>query len=309
MEFSSPHIQTIYLANNTPVDVLRIDAIDEIVSGNKWFKLKKNLEQARKIKAKGILTFGGQHSNHLAATAEMCRREGLSSVAVIRGEKPTDLSPTLTFVLQCGMELVFVSRSDYQNKELLLGRLQNKYPEFWFVPEGGANEQGRLGSEEIAHFIQSYNMVFCACGTGTMYTGIQRAMPSNTIVGGINVLKGSNQMVDEVNRNLPDDKKIVGNEVFQQEKITQSFISDHFSFGGYAAFQPELYKFTQLVSNRFDLRLDHVYTAKLFYAVNVLLLEKRLEEGQSLILIHSGGLQGNAAFEQRYADLIAKNMP
>jgi 1-aminocyclopropane-1-carboxylate deaminase len=46
--------------------------------------------------------------------------------------------------------------------------------------------------------------------------------------------------------------------------------------------------------------LDHIYTAKLFYAVDDLIKRKKIPAGSRTLIIHSGGLQGNIGFEDRY---------
>ena len=302
MNFPKPEIQSIQLHPNFKVDVLRIDAIDPIISGNKWYKLKYNMQAALQAGAEGILTFGGQHSNHLAATAEACSRLGLKSVGIVRADPQDALSGTLQFVKSRGMHLVCVSRSDYKNKHLPenVNVLQKNYPNYFIVPEGGANVLGRKGSEEIASYISNYEYVFCACGTATMYAGIRAALPDSVKVGGINVLKGANTLVDEVNALLPTRHPIVGNEALGNAEIKQSFITDKFSFKGYACYEPALLQIVNEVKNKNNLQLDHVYTSKLFYAVKTLLSEGKLATSAKTVLIHSGGLQGNPAFERRY---------
>ncbi|HCQ30308.1 MAG TPA: 1-aminocyclopropane-1-carboxylate deaminase, partial [Flavobacteriales bacterium] len=47
------------------LSILRTDVTDEQISGNKWYKLKYNLTEAKK-KNLPILTFGGAFSNHIA---------------------------------------------------------------------------------------------------------------------------------------------------------------------------------------------------------------------------------------------------
>ena len=302
MNFPKPEIQSIQLHPNFKVDVLRIDAIDPIISGNKWYKLKYNIEAAQQVGAEGILTFGGQHSNHLAATAEACKRLGLKSLGMVRAEAQDVLSDTLQFVKSRDMHLEFVSRSDYKNKHLPenVTVLQSKYPNYFIVPEGGANALGRKGSEEIASYISNYDYVFCACGTATMYAGIRTALPPSVIVGGINVLKGTNALLEDVNVLNVYQDIIAGNEEIEKAVIAQSFITDRFSFKGYACFEPALAQVVEEVKAQFNLHLDHVYTSKLFFAVKTLLSEGKLPTNAKIVLIHSGGLQGNPAFERRY---------
>lgn len=302
MNFPKPEIQSIQLHPKGKVDVLRIDAIDPIISGNKWYKLKYNIDAALHEKADGILTFGGQHSNHLAATAEACSRLGLKSIGVVRAEPHEALSDTLKFVKSKGMQLEFVSRSDYKDKHLQenITALKEKFPNYFLVPEGGANALGRKGSEEIANSITNYDYVFCACGTATMYAGIRAALPDSVVLGGINVLKGSNTLLEEVNTLNVSQNLIVGNEELERPLISKSFISDRFSFKGYACHEPALVQLVKEIKSNFNMQLDHVYTSKLFFAVKSLLSERKLPSTAKILLIHSGGLQGNPAFERRY---------
>src|SRR5690349_19086337 len=49
--------------------IKREDLNHPFVSGNKWWKLKYNLEEAIKLGHTTLLTFGGAYSNHIYATA------------------------------------------------------------------------------------------------------------------------------------------------------------------------------------------------------------------------------------------------
>ena len=80
---------------NIEAEVLRLDMIDPVVSGNKWFKLKKHVQDAINKQKKTLLTFGGAFSNHILATAVFCSRIKIASVGIIRGEKPKKISPLL----------------------------------------------------------------------------------------------------------------------------------------------------------------------------------------------------------------------
>src|ERR1051325_10684290 len=68
------------------VDVLRLDRIHPVVSGNKWFKLKYHLHHASKHGYGSIATFGGAFSNHIVATAYACHKQHLECTGYIRGE-------------------------------------------------------------------------------------------------------------------------------------------------------------------------------------------------------------------------------
>ena len=103
---------------NIKADVLRLDLIDPLVSGNKWFKLKEYIADAHLKNKTTVVTFGGAFSNHIFATAAYSHRAGLKAVAIIRGEKPTALSSTLQSASNLGMDLFFVSREEYRKKQI-----------------------------------------------------------------------------------------------------------------------------------------------------------------------------------------------
>ena len=75
--------------NDIKLYVKRIDLIDKYISGNKWYKLKYNIESAINNSKKCVLTFGGAYSNHLLATAVIANKYKLKSIGLVRGEKKT----------------------------------------------------------------------------------------------------------------------------------------------------------------------------------------------------------------------------
>src|ERR1700744_5967754 len=79
---------------NISADVLRLDRLHPVISGNKWFKLKGHLRQALLSPDPILLTFGGAWSNHLVATAFAAKQLGRPAIGIIRGERPSHLSAT-----------------------------------------------------------------------------------------------------------------------------------------------------------------------------------------------------------------------
>ena len=80
--------------NGVEVAVLRLDRIDPLISGNKWFKLTGHLAQAQQAGASGIISLGGAYSNHLHALAAAGKRFGFATVGLLRGH-PQD-TPTVS---------------------------------------------------------------------------------------------------------------------------------------------------------------------------------------------------------------------
>ena len=257
------------------LDILRLDKIHSLISGNKWFKLKYHLENFNEGKYKGILTFGGAWSNHIIATAMTCSLNKIKCIGIIRGEKPTQFSQTLQEALKLNMELKFISRELYRKKNdiEILQQLKEEHPGFYVIPEGGAGSEGEKGAGEILELVNknSYSHIACAIGTATMFNGISKNVSTDQELIGIPVLKGMKKM-DELNN-------------------TRIFYDYH--FGGYAKFTNELISFMNEFYKQSSIPTDFVYTAKLCFAIIDLLKQNNFPEGSKILIIHSGGLQGN----------------
>jgi 1-aminocyclopropane-1-carboxylate deaminase len=288
------------------IDVLRLDKIHLITGGNKYFKLRYNLTNAAELGYKSILTFGGAHSNHIAATAQACLEAGLGSTGFIRGKASE--TPTLLHARQAGMRFVFLDYAEYKNihETGFIQDLQHRYPDHYILPEGGNNRAGIKGCTEILSGL-AYNHVFCACGTGTTYAGLVCAAGEANITG-INVLKGNNSLAGEVKRMInavtgcePD---IKGN-LPPGNLLMHHSITDTYAFSGYACFDKRLIAFKTEFEQKYGIQLDHIYTVKLFYAVFDLVKAGVFASALKPLIVHSGGLQGNAAFERRYSAQLA----
>jgi 1-aminocyclopropane-1-carboxylate deaminase/D-cysteine desulfhydrase-like pyridoxal-dependent ACC family enzyme len=269
-------------------DILRIDRIHPVVSGNKWFKLKHYLQQAIVNHQHSLLSFGGAYSNHIVATAFAAREFGLKSIGIIRGEKPSRLSHTLQNASQYGMQLEFVSRAEYQHKtdaDWLKG-LSDKYPGAYMVPEGGAGEAGVKGAAEILALSDStvYTHFLCAMGTGTVLKGLAQSAANSQQIIGIPVLKGFEHW-------LQDQDGLKG------KPNVQVFTSYH--FGGYAKNNKDLFAFMNQLYRQTGIPTDFVYTAKLLFATVDLIQKDYFPANSRLLLIHGGGLQGNESLPEK----------
>jgi len=270
------------------LDVLRLDKIHPIISGNKWFKLKYSLQQALSQNKKSLVTFGGAYSNHILAAACLCREIGLPSIGVIRGEQPRELSCTLMAAKDQGMEIEFISRNAFANKDHLYASIQNKYGQSYLVEEGGRNENGILGAEEILKLrqLEKYKYICCSIGTGTMMAGIIRAsMPNQQVIGlsSLKITKDENELTAFLQANT-------------NRRKNYNLIFDY-HFGGYAKHSKELLHFMNDFFTRTSIPTDFVYTGKLFYGITELVNKSYFEPGSTILVIHSGGLQGNCSLK------------
>ncbi len=266
------------------VSVLRLDKIHPVISGNKWFKLKYYLEDAISQKKKNIITFGGAWSNHIIATAAACKLWGLNATGIIRGEEPAELSPTLKQAKEMGMQLIFISREDYKTKKITEKFLTD---ECYLIPEGGYGRKGAAGAAGIFKYCDQeiYTHIVCAVGTGTMLAGLITATLPQQMIIGISILKNNNVLEENV-------RSLLNNE----SSNFQIFHDYH--FGGYAKHTDELLNFMNAFYEQTKIPSDFVYTGKLFFAITDLITKNFFPQGSKLLLIHSGGIQGNASLDK-----------
>jgi 1-aminocyclopropane-1-carboxylate deaminase len=273
----------LFIEKNVEVSVLRLDKIHPVISGNKWFKLRYYLEEAKQQKKNTIISFGGAWSNHIAATAATCHINGLNSIGIIRGEKMEKLSPTLSQAKRLGMQLIFINREDYGKKKIP-SELNND--EYYFINEGGYGSKGAAGAATILDYCKKadYSHICCAVGTGTMMAGLINSSLAFQEVTGISVLKNNFELEENIKCLLND-----------REKIFR--IIHDYHFGGYAKYKPRLIEFMNQFYRETMIPSDFVYTGKLFYAITDLIKNNFFPARSRLLLIHSGGLQGNASLD------------
>jgi 1-aminocyclopropane-1-carboxylate deaminase len=267
-------------------DVLRLDKIHPVISGNKWFKLKNYLQEAIANGYSSIITFGGAYSNHVVATACAVSKLGLRSIGFIRGERSDQPSASLQSAEGYGMVLQYISRVCYKSIRHpdFLQALSRQYPDSYIIPEGGAGEKGIAGAAEIMQWVHGfgYSHILCAVGTGTLFLGLVRGRTATEHIKGVCVLKGMPDLVDQFKKLQPS-----------ENQLTQNDISYDYHFGGYAKRTSELISFMNQLYLETAIPTDFVYTGKLFYAVKDMISKQHFPYGSKILIIHSGGLQGN----------------
>jgi 1-aminocyclopropane-1-carboxylate deaminase len=273
----------------TTVDVLRLDLIHPVISGNKWFKLKEYLGEAKNLNKKIILTFGGAYSNHIVATAAASQETGFKSIGLIRGEKPQTLSYSLQNAISHGMDLYFLSRDHYK-KKIIPTEISELYEEkdIYIINEGGYGDKGVEGAKDILRQVDSsqYDYIVAAVGTGTMLSGLIEASNSNQKVIGINVLKNNFSLQQEIEQLIS-----------KERKRSFSLIHDY-HFNGYAKYSQTLIDFMNKWYLDTGIPSDFVYTGKLFFAVDDLARKNYFPFDSKILVIHSGGLQGNDSLKK-----------
>lgn len=265
------------------------------VQGNKLRKLKYNLLSA-KANQQTLISFGGAHSNHIAALAAAGKQWQLPTVGIIRGEElaaPNRWCHTLNTAHANGMQLHFVNRKAYRekNNNHSITHIIAQYPNGLVIPEGGSNALAVQGSSEIIDEIRqqiptelpNVDYLFAACGTGGTLAGMIDGILTNHLscqLHGIAVLKGADFLTKDIQA------------LSQHHAAINWDIKHHYHHGGYAKTSQDLHDFIQHFEHTYHIPLDPIYTGKLVYAVFDLAKQSTAEKGENWLIYHSGGLQG-----------------
>lgn len=276
--------------------VKREDLIHPTITGNKFRKLKYNIQKAKTEGLTCLLTFGGAYSNHILATALAGKEYGLRTIGIIRGEELAEKweqNPTLFAAHQAGMEFQFITREKYREKttKAFESKLFADYGKIYILPEGGTNKLAVIGCEEILDEQDAvFDYICCSAGTGGTLAGlINSAQPHQKVIG-FPALKGD----------------------FLQKDICKFVSKDNwelqskYHFGGYARVTVELITFINEFKQHTQIQLDPIYTGKMLYGIIDMLKNNYFEPQTRILAIHTGGIQGIAGMN---AKMKSKNLP
>ena len=279
-----PYIQSILsFSPSQKVDLLRLDLLHPIVSGNKFYKLRFYIKAAIENGVSKVASFGGPYSNHIVALAFTAKEAGLKSIGYIRTNADEPTTPSLAEAKHYGMELVYLGRTDFQSKKASILETSDAKSDTYFIDEGGYGSIGAKGAATIftENDTAHYDYIICAVGTGTMLAGCINAASPNQKIIGIPVLKNEGSIESEINGLLLD-------------KNNQPYTLLHqFHQGGYAKTNPTMIDFMNRLWDTEKIPTDIVYTSKLLFGVEQLIQENYFEKEASILVVHSGGLQGN----------------
>jgi 1-aminocyclopropane-1-carboxylate deaminase/D-cysteine desulfhydrase-like pyridoxal-dependent ACC family enzyme len=264
--------------------IKRDDLLHPVISGNKWRKLKYTLLYALNHGHQHLISMGGAYSNHLHALAYVGYKLNFKTTGLIRGEQPAEENQTLSDLKKWGMTLKFIKRSTF--RELRKYRTYDSKPAeqyngFW-IPEGGATQDALRGVSEILKEIDvDFNTLALACGTGTTLAGLAKALPDKKRVLGFSALKGGGFLEKDV-------KKLI-----KKNPLTNWSINFDYHFGGFAKTNEELTSFIKEFQSYNNIPLEPIYNGKMLFGLFDLIKNGRFKKEQKIIIIHTGGLQGD----------------
>jgi 1-aminocyclopropane-1-carboxylate deaminase/D-cysteine desulfhydrase-like pyridoxal-dependent ACC family enzyme len=271
-----PITDPLFEAAGIEVSVLRLDLLHPVISGNKWMKLQPWIQQVRERKLKGFITKGGPWSNHLHAAAFTAFQQELTCSLVVKAPKGM-MTPTLSDALAWNAEILYAPDDfDDEKKWGLKATAEQKL----LIPLGGEGENAARG---VTTFIRDLAMpqfhhIICPVGTGTTLEGIAfSGIASKSITG--------------INPGIKDDYhaviKKISPHVHEVNIVTDPALK---KFGKFPGFLPSLMSEWFM---KWNIPTDIVYTAKMFYTFLRMVESHHFKNGESVLLMHTGGLQGN----------------
>ena len=289
-------LQQIYFADlpNAPkVFIKRDDLIHSEISGNKWRKLKYNLIEAYEQGYKTLLTFGGAYSNHIYAVAAAGKIFGFKTIGIVRGEEHLPLNQTLTFVKQQNMEIHYLDRTTYRNRNNVdfQNEIASQFGNPYVIPEGGSNLLAVKGvAELVAEIDIDFDYICSAVGSGGTLAGIICGLGGNYKVLGFPAIKSAEYLNDIIFSFI----KIYNNTIFDNWKLIYDY-----HFGGFAKINYELISFILEFEKNNNIIPDRIYTGKMLYGIYDLIKKNYFSKDETIIAIHTGGLQGNAGMQPK----------
>jgi 1-aminocyclopropane-1-carboxylate deaminase len=270
--------------SSLPADSEALGPVSLYPPGNKYRKLRLNLEAAAEAGHDTLLTFGGAYSNHLRATAAAGRLLGFSTVGVVRGDELAGraLNPSLARAAADGMRLHFVDRATYRRKDDpdVIDALRERFGRCYLVPEGGSNALAALGCVDLGRELRGRaDVVAVACGTAGTLAGLAAGLAADQRAIGFPVLKGGDFLAARA-----------------QELQREAFggprgdwrLDDRFHFGGYARTTPELTAFAADFADRHGVNPEPVYVAKMLYGTFALAAEGAFPPGTRIAAVITG---------------------
>ena len=284
--------------------IKRDDLLHPLVSGNKWRKLKYNLQYLEEKGYSSFLTFGGAFSNHILAASAIARYYGVQAHLVVRGDGEDPQNPTTKACMKLGANIIYCDRQTYRKKEEkeILNGFMKRTKASYYIPEGGTNALALKGCVEIMEEVRkqsdlSWDYIALSTATGGTAAGILQSLyqSNDEKLLAFSALKGT-FLRDEI-LGLQDSSQLIE----LQDRLINL---PNYHFGGYAKTKPALLEFITQFHRDHKILLDPIYTGKMLWGVFDLIKKDYFAKGTRILVVHTGGTQGNLGFNYRFGNLI-----
>lgn len=278
----------------------RDDLIHHHISGNKYRKLKYNFIEFSKGNYDEVIAFGGAFSNLLHTLSYIGKAGKIKMKFYIRGDGYDQNNPSLADMHRNGVEMEFVDRQKFRKLRQKYFLTENAEKNKFIVPEGGSNHLALPGASELIQEIQDQlgktpDYLVMDMGTGGTISGVISLLPDNCHLIAIPVLKGIDWTTTIENLSGLSDN---------QQKMRKVSINEDYHFGGFAKYNDELIQFMNDFHFNFGIPLDPIYTCKLVYGLNDLILKDFFKANSDIVWVHGGGIQGIRGFNYLHGNKI-----
>ncbi|POP79130.1 1-aminocyclopropane-1-carboxylate deaminase/D-cysteine desulfhydrase [Pseudomonas syringae] len=283
------------------VAILRLDLIDALISGNKWFKLSEHLSLAVDSGAEGLISLGGAHSNHLHALAATGKRFGFPTVGLLRGH--AQQTPTVLDLQAFGMHLHWLGYAGYRERHAagFWSPWLARYPGLYPIAEGGGGLAGALGCGRLRAMLDAqlarlgwddYHGWWLAAGTGTTLAGLLLAEAGARPVYGAMAVPEDHGVAQNIIAVL---NEAAGAQADVHPCLPPGCVLLDASRGAFARTDAALLDFIAASEAQSGIPLEPLYTGKALLALHDEVLAGRFAPGTRLVFVHTGGLQGRRA--------------
>ena len=286
----------------------RDDLTNYGTGGNKLRKLEYFIKDALEQKATMLLTIGGAQTNHGRLTAAVAAKYGLKSAIIAVDEYPGEISANLLLdgIMGCHVYLV---RQDGEHTEIELmkqaihdvtERWEHAGEKVYFIPMGGSNELGVLGyydcALELDQQIREMKLpdphVMVTVGSMGTYMGLETAIVNEHLdmrLTGIGIMPYTDlrKSAADYYRRVKDTYHLSAD--LKPEDLD---LNTDYDCGEYNNPVHEVREAIYYMGKHEGIILDPCYTGKTFNAILQLAKNDYFRPGETVIMIHTGGIPG-----------------
>ncbi|MBV7331345.1 D-cysteine desulfhydrase family protein [Chloroflexi bacterium TSY] len=296
--------------------IKRDDLTDLALGGDKPRKLEYELAHARAQGADTIITCGSSQSNHARLTTAAARKVGMDCAVVLSHDERQSLQGNLLTVYLMGARVKLVEVDDHWALEehalSLCERLKAEGRNPYYIPVSGTTPTSCLGYvrcglevlEQLQRLDVKLDAVYTPFGTGGIFTSMLMAFRQNGIqcpFVGISVNRKLAFCTENLNQwwsaladllDVKTDARNVQNE-YGNIEIYDEFIGKEYGDPTEACLDAIV-----RMAQAEGILLDPVYSGKMFSGFLAHCEAGRWSAGQSILLVHSGGVPALFAYQQ-----------
>lgn len=278
--------------------VKRDDLLPLVGGGNKVRKLLAIVKDVEAAGADVLITNGGVQSNHCRVTALLAAERGWGAVLALHGDTQHAAGGNLLLAKLCKADIRLAPADKIREtveramaEYSALGRVP------YVIPGGGHCRAGamayyyaalELGAQWDARRGTPPNRIILASGTGATQGGLAAGLDKlswKTALTGVSVARNSKFGRIAVNEVYEDLCRYIDSTDRRRIEFTDRWIE-----GGYERYSRRILDAISVAASTEGLILDATYTGKAFAALMDMRRHNEIQEGESVVFWHTGGL-------------------